>query len=67
VLLWRAGLRITEALTVTEHDLEPGTGSVLVRHGKGGRRREVGMDPWGCTSGPGSSCGWQCRSARCCA
>jgi site-specific recombinase XerD len=47
VLLWRAGLRINEALTVTEHDLEPGTGSVLVRHGKGGRRREVGMDPWG--------------------
>jgi integrase len=47
VLLWRAGLRIQEALTVTEHDLEPRGGSVLVRHGKGGRRREVGMDPWG--------------------
>ena len=47
VLLWRAGLRINEALTVTEHDLDPGTGSVVVRHGKGGRRREVGMDPWG--------------------
>jgi site-specific recombinase XerD len=47
VLLWRAGLRINEALTLAEHDLEPGTGSVLVRHGKGGRRREVGMDPWG--------------------
>jgi site-specific recombinase XerD len=47
VLLWRAGLRINEALTVTEPDLEPRAGSVLVRHGKGGRRREVGMDPWG--------------------
>ena len=47
VLLWRAGLRINEALTLTEHDLEPSAGSVLVRHGKGGRRREVGMDPWG--------------------
>jgi site-specific recombinase XerD len=46
-LLWRAGLRINEALTVGEHDLEPRAGSVLVRHGKGGRRREVGMDPWG--------------------
>ena len=47
VLLWRAGLRVNEALTLTEHDLEPRAGSVLVRHGKGGRRREVGMDPWG--------------------
>jgi integrase len=44
VLLWRAGLRIHEALTLTEHDLEPRAGSVLVRHGKGGRRREVDMD-----------------------
>jgi integrase len=43
--LWRAGLRINEALTLTEHDLEPRAGSVLVRHGKEGRRREVGMDP----------------------
>jgi site-specific recombinase XerD len=48
VLLWRAGLRINEALTVTEHDLDPRLGAILVRHGKGGRRREVGMDPWGC-------------------
>jgi site-specific recombinase XerD len=47
VLLWRAGLRINEALTLTEHDLDPRAGSVLVRQGKGGRRREVGMDPWG--------------------
>jgi integrase len=47
VLLWRAGLRINEALTVTEHDLDAPLGAILVRHGKGGRRREVGMDPWG--------------------
>jgi site-specific recombinase XerD len=47
VLLWRAGLRINGALTVTERDFEPRAGSVLVRYGKGGRRREVGMDPWG--------------------
>jgi hypothetical protein len=26
IVLWRAGLRINEALTVTEHDLEPGAG-----------------------------------------
>ena len=44
VVLWRAGLRIGEALTLAETDLDAGRGSVLVRHGKGDRRREVGMD-----------------------
>jgi Phage integrase family len=47
VLLWRAGLRVQEALALAEHDLDPRRGSVLVRNGKGGRRREVGMDEWG--------------------
>ena len=47
VVLWRAGLRIGEALALHEADLEPGRGAVLVREGKGGRRREVGMDDWG--------------------
>ena len=47
VLLWRAGLRIQEALMLTEADLDQRRGSVLVRRGKGGRRREVGMDAWG--------------------
>jgi integrase len=47
VVLWRAGLRIQEALALGEHDLDPGRGSLLVRNGKGGRRREVGMDDWG--------------------
>jgi integrase len=47
VLLWRTGLRINEALAVTEHDLDARLGAILVRHGNGGRRREVGMDPWG--------------------
>jgi site-specific recombinase XerD len=47
VLLWRAGLRISEALSLGEADLDPRRGSVLVRRGKGGRRREVGMDEWG--------------------
>src|SRR5690242_9647344 len=47
VLLWRAGLRIQEALMLAEGDLDQRRGSVLVRHGKGGRRREVGMDAWG--------------------
>jgi integrase len=47
VVLLRAGLRVQEALALTEHDLDARRGSTLVRHGKGGRRREVGMDEWG--------------------
>jgi hypothetical protein len=47
VVLWRAGLRIQEALALAEHDLDYRRGSVLVRNGKGGRRREVGIDEWG--------------------
>ena len=46
VVLWRAGLRIHEALALSEADLDARRGSVLVRRGKGGRRREVGMDDW---------------------
>jgi integrase len=46
VVLWRAGLRIHEALALAEADLDARRGSLLVRRGKGGRRREVGMDDW---------------------
>jgi site-specific recombinase XerD len=46
LLLWRAGLRISEALALSESDLDATRGSVLVRHGKGDRRREIGMDRW---------------------
>src|SRR3954454_2986607 len=46
-VLWRAGLRIQEALDLSEFDLDRRRGSVLVRRGKGGQRREVGMDDWG--------------------
>ena len=48
VVLWRAGLRISEALALNETDLDPGRGSLVVRHGKGDKRREVGMDRWAC-------------------
>jgi putative heme transporter len=41
VLLWRAGLRINEALTLTEHDLDARLGAILVRHGNLG---SVGED-----------------------
>jgi site-specific recombinase XerD len=49
VVLWGAGLRISEALALTETDLDPGRGSLVVRHGKGDKRREVGMDRWAWT------------------
>jgi len=44
-LLYRAGLRITEALSLYPKDLELTDGSVRVLHGKGGRSRTVGLDP----------------------
>src|SRR3954452_22072937 len=44
MVLWLAGLGIQEALDLTALDLGPRRGSVLVRRGKRGRRREVGMD-----------------------
>jgi integrase len=40
-MLWRAGLRIQEALALAEYDLDHRRGSLLVRSGKGGRRREA--------------------------
>jgi integrase len=46
VVLWRAGLRISEALSLNETDLDPERGALLVRHGKGDKRREVGSDRW---------------------
>jgi hypothetical protein len=46
VVQWRAGLRISEALALVETDLDQPRGAILVRHGKGGKRREAGMDRW---------------------
>ena len=66
VIMWRSGLRIQEALALTEADLDQRRGSLLVRRGKGGRRREVGMDDWaGKNSSPGSSSAANSRSGRC--
>jgi site-specific recombinase XerD len=50
IVLWRPGLRIQEALSLTETDLDKRRGSVLVRHGKNDKRREVGMDAWPSTA-----------------
>jgi site-specific recombinase XerD len=46
-VLWRGGLQISEALALTETDIDKRRGALLIRHGKGDRRREVGMDDWG--------------------
>jgi site-specific recombinase XerD len=39
--------RRSTALALGERDLDPARGSLLVRNGKGGRGREIGMDAWG--------------------
>ena len=46
-VLWRAGLRISEALALNETDIDTARGSLLIRHGKGDKRREAGMDQFG--------------------
>jgi site-specific recombinase XerD len=46
-VLWRAGLRISEALALNETDIDTARGSLLIRLGKGNKRREAGMDPFG--------------------
>ncbi len=46
IVLWRAGLRISEALSLTDSDLDRESGTVFVRYGKGGRSDLVGIDDW---------------------
>ena len=41
VLLWRAGLRIHEALALTEGDLDQRRGSLLIRHAVGATGRPL--------------------------
>lgn len=45
VVLWRGGLRISEALALYPKDVDPARGTITVLHGKGDRRRTVGLDP----------------------
>jgi integrase/recombinase XerD len=47
VLLYRTGLRISEALALSENDLMRNEQAIIVRRGKGGKRRIVMMDEWG--------------------
>ena len=44
VLLYRAGLRISEALALRPKDVDAAGGTITVLHGKGDRRRTVGLD-----------------------
>jgi site-specific recombinase XerD len=46
-VLWRGGLRISEALDLFPKDLDPIAGTIRVLHGKGDKSRVVGMDPGG--------------------
>jgi site-specific recombinase XerD len=43
-LMWRAGLRVSEALAIEARDIDLTAGTVRVRRGKGGRARVVGLD-----------------------
>ena len=67
VIMWRAGLRIQEALALTEGDLDQRRGSLLVRRGKGGAAaRSAWTHGDGNNYSHGSSCGASFRSVRCC-
>jgi site-specific recombinase XerD len=43
--LYRAGLRVSEALAVLPRDLDPESGAIRVMNGKGGTVRSVALDP----------------------
>ena len=43
-VMWRCGLRISEALELEPRDVDLDAGTVRVRHGKGDRARTVGLD-----------------------
>lgn len=47
VILFRTGLRISEALDLYEFDLRVNERAMVVRHGKGDKRRIVMVDEWG--------------------
>lgn len=45
VVLYRAGLRVSEALALAPKDVDRAAGTVTVLKGKGGKRRTIGLDP----------------------
>jgi len=44
-VMYRSGLRVGEALALQPKDVDVRIGSIAVLHGKGDRRRTVGIDP----------------------
>ncbi|MFM9996841.1 MAG: tyrosine-type recombinase/integrase, partial [Phycisphaerales bacterium] len=44
-VMYRAGLRVSEALALRPKDVDAATGAVRVLFGKGGRARTSGLDP----------------------
>ena len=47
VVLWRAGLRLAEALALRPVDVDSEAQTIRVLHGKGDKPRTVGIDPHG--------------------
>ncbi len=48
-VLWRAGLRCSEALNLAPRDVDLKAGTILVREGKGRKARVVAIDPMAAT------------------
>ncbi len=44
-VMYRAGLRVSEALALFPKDVDANAGTLTVLHGKGDKRRIVGLDP----------------------
>jgi site-specific recombinase XerD len=44
-VLYRAGLRVSEALSLSPNDIDAHAGTITVFHGKGDGRRVVGLEP----------------------
>lgn len=47
-VMWRAGLRVSEALALLPRDLDLDEGEIRVLHGKGDKARTAGIDAMGC-------------------
>jgi integrase/recombinase XerD len=43
-ILWRTGLRVSESLALQEKDIDLHAQTLIVQHGKGDKRRVVGLD-----------------------